>query len=233
METIHRKHYVSNKPCVNYMVPALPDRRNATSHRRCPLHAAGLSKARLNRRVYTEILHIITTYKGFIIGDSSQRCIGIRLHAILQVDSPERPYTSENTNPNKPYPNCRPTNATHRSPPKLVNQSEGWNNAKEQICNQCTSRLSRYLWFTYESGGIFPTSSAVARSRFSAGVAITNISMQLALLRSELDYLTYNWTSRHGTGYTFTWPRPTVEPLWIHVWRTAGAQRNQPSVSLI
>ena len=105
-------------------------------------------------------------------------------------------------------------NATHRSPLKLVKQSVGWNNAKEQICNQCTSRLSRYLWFTYESGGIFPTSSAVARSRFSAGVAITNISMQLALLHSELDYLTNNWTSRHGTGYTFTWPRPTVEPLW-------------------
>ena len=71
METIHRKHYVSNKPFVNYMVPALPDRRNVTSHRRCPLHAAGLSKAQLNRRVYTEILHIITTYKGFIIGDLS------------------------------------------------------------------------------------------------------------------------------------------------------------------
>ena len=105
-------------------------------------------------------------------------------------------------------------NATHRSPLKLVKQSVGWNNAKEQICNQCTSRLSRYLWFIHESGGIFPTSSAVARSRFSAGVAITNISMQLALLHSELDYLTYNWTSRHGTGYTFTWPRPTVEPLW-------------------
>ena len=105
-------------------------------------------------------------------------------------------------------------NATHRSPLKLVKQAVGWNNAKEQICNQCTSRLSRYLWFTYESGGIFPTSSAVDRSRFSAGVAITNISMQLALLHSELDYLTYNWTSRHGTGYTFTWPRPTVEPLW-------------------
>ena len=38
--------------------------------------------------------------------------------------------------------------------------------------------------------------------------------MQLALLHSEVDYLTYNWTSRHGTGYTFTWPRPTVEPVW-------------------
>ena len=70
LETIHRKHCVSNKPCVNYMVPVLPDRRNVTSHRRCPLHAAGLPKARLNRRVYTEILHIITTYKCFIIGDS-------------------------------------------------------------------------------------------------------------------------------------------------------------------
>ena len=55
---------------------------------------------------------------------------------------------------------------------------------------------------------------AVARSRFLAGVTITNISMQLALLYSELDYLTYNPTSRHGTGYTFTWPRPTVEPVW-------------------
>ena len=93
-------------------------------------------------------------------------------------------------------------------------QPVGWNNAKEQICNQCTSRLSRRLWFTYESGGIFPTSSAVARSRFLAGVAITNISMQLALPYNEPDYLTCNPTSRHGTGYTFTWPRPTVEPLW-------------------
>ena len=105
-------------------------------------------------------------------------------------------------------------NATHRSPLKLIKRSVGRNNAKEQICNQCTSRLSRYLWFTYESGGIFPTSSVVALSRFSASVAITNISMQLALLHSELDYLTYNWTSRHGTGHTFTWPRPTVEPVW-------------------
>ena len=69
MKTIHRKHYVSNKPCVNYMVPVLPDRRNVTSHQCCPLHAAGLFKARLNRRVYTEILHIITAHKGFIIGD--------------------------------------------------------------------------------------------------------------------------------------------------------------------
>ena len=105
-------------------------------------------------------------------------------------------------------------NATHRSPLKLVKQSVGWNNAKEQICSQCTSRLSWYLWFTYESSGIFSTSSAVAPSWFLAGVAITNISMQLALLYSELDYLTYNPTSRHGTGYTFTWPRPTVEPVW-------------------
>ena len=118
-----------------------------------------------------------------------------------------------NTNQNKPYPNCRPMNATHRSHLKLVKQPVGWNYAKEQICTQCTSRLSRYLWFTYESGGIFPTSSAVARSRFFAGVAITNFSMQLALLYSELDYLTYNPTSRHGTGYTFTWPRPTVDPV--------------------
>ena len=55
----------------------------------------------------------------------------------------------------------------------------------------------------------------VARSRFLAGVAITNISMQLALLYSELDYLTYNPTNRHGTGYTFTWPQPTVEPVWL------------------
>ena len=91
-------------------------------------------------------------------------------------------------------------NATHQSPMKLVKQSVGWNNAKEQICNQCTSRLSWYLWLTYESGGIFPTSSAVGRSRFLAGVAIANISMQLVLLYSEL-------------GYTFTWPRPTVEPV--------------------
>ena len=83
---------------------------------------------------------------------------------------------------------------------------------KEQICNQCTSRLSRYLWYTYESGGTFPTSFAVARSRFLAGVAITNISMQLALLYSELDYLTYNPTSRHSTGYTFTWPGLQLSP---------------------
>ena len=79
-----------------------------------------------------------------------------------------------------------------------LKQSMGWNNAKEQVCNQCSSHLSRYLWFTYESGGIFPTSSVVARSRFLVGVAITNISMQLALLYSELGYLTYNPTSRHG-----------------------------------
>ena len=98
-------------------------------------------------------------------------------------------------------------------PPEAFKQHVGWNYAKEQICNQCTSRLSRYLWFTYESGGIFPTSSAVARSRFLAGVAITNFSMQLAVLYSKLDYLTYNPTSRYGTGYTFTWPRPTVEPI--------------------
>ena len=51
METIHRKHHVSNKPCVNYMVQALPDRRNVTSPRRCPIHTAGLSKEQLNRRV--------------------------------------------------------------------------------------------------------------------------------------------------------------------------------------
>ena len=129
-----------------------------------------------------------------------------------------QPWTALNIGkykPKKSYPNCQPMNATHRSPLKLVKQSMDWNNAKEQIFNRCTPRLSRYLWFTYESGGIFPTSSAVARSRFLAGVVITNISMQLALLYSELDYLTYNPTSRHGTGYTFTWPRPTVEPVWI------------------
>ena len=48
-----------------------------------------------------------------------------------------------------------------------------------------------------------------------AGVEAGRRGMQLALLHSELDYLTYNWTSRHGTGYTFTWPRPTVEPVWL------------------
>ena len=32
------------------------------------------------------------------------------------------------------------------------------------------------LWFSYESGGIFLTSSTVARSRFLAGVAITNVT---------------------------------------------------------
>ena len=36
------------------MAAALPDRRNVTSHRRCPIHTAWLSKARLNRRVYTK-----------------------------------------------------------------------------------------------------------------------------------------------------------------------------------
>ena len=39
--------------------------------------------------------------------------------------------------------------------------------------------------------------------------------MQLALLYNEPDYLTCNPTSRHGTGYTFTWPRPTVEPVCV------------------
>ena len=58
------------------------------------------------------------------------------------------------------------------------------------------SCLSRHLWFTYESGGIFPTSYAVARYRFLAGVAITNISMQLALPYNEPDYCTCNLTSR-------------------------------------
>ena len=67
-----------------------------------------------------------------------------------------------------------------------------------------------YLWVRWH----ISTSSAVACSQFLAGVAMTNISMQLALPYSELDYLTYNRTSRHGTGYTFTWPRPTVEPVW-------------------
>ena len=38
--------------------------------------------------------------------------------------------------------------------------------------------------------------------------------MQLALHYNEPGYLTCNPTSRHGTGYTFTWPRPTVEPVW-------------------
>ena len=133
-----------------------------------------------------------------------------------QVESLEQPHTSENTNPNKHYPNCPPMNATHRSPLKLVKKSVCWNNSKKQICNQCTPRLSRHLhvWFTYETGGIFPTSSAVARSRFLAGVAITNINMQLALPYNEPDYLTCNPTSQHVTGYTFTWPRPTVELLW-------------------
>ena len=55
-------------------------------------------------------------------------------------------------------------------------------------------------------------------------VTITNISMQLALLYSELDYLAYNPTSRHGTGYTFTWPRPTVEPVWVLCHDSQGCQ---------
>ena len=126
-----------------------------------------------------------------------------RLHAILQVDNPEQPHTSENTNQNKPYPNCPPMKTTHRSLLKLVKKSVGWNNVKEQICNQYTPCLSRYLWFTYESGGIFPTSSAVARSWFLVGVAITNINLQLALPYNEPDNLAFNLTSRHGTGYTF------------------------------
>ena len=74
---------------------------------------------------------------------------------------------------------------------------------------------SEHLWFTYESGSIFPTSSAVTHSRFLAGVAITNISMQLALLYNEPDYLSCNPTSRRGTDYIFTWPRPTVEPMCV------------------
>ena len=115
------------------------------------------------------------------------------LHAILQVDSPERPHTWENTNQNKPYPNCRPMNATHRSPLKLVKQSVGWDNAKEQICNQCTSRLSRYLWFTYESGGIFPTSSAVARSG-------SRLASPLQILACNWRCFTVNWTTLHTTG---------------------------------
>ena len=97
-------------------------------------------------------------------------------------------------------------------PLELVKKSVGWNNAKEQFCNQCTSRFSRHLWFIYGSCGIFPTSSAVARSRFLAGVAITSISMQLALPYNEPDYLTCNPTSRHGTGYTFTWPSLQLSP---------------------
>ena len=32
---------------------------------------------------------------------------------------------------------------------------------------------------------------------------------------NEPDYLTCNPTSRHGTGYTFTWHRPTVEPVCL------------------
>ena len=75
---------------------------------------------------------------------------------------------------------------------KLVKQSMGWNNAKEQICNQCTPRLSRYLWFTYESGGIFPTCSAVARSRFLAGVAIK-------ILACNRRCFTVNWITLHTT----------------------------------
>ena len=38
--------------------------------------------------------------------------------------------------------------------------------------------------------------------------------MQLALSYNEPDYLTRNPTSQHGSGYTFTWCRPTVEPVW-------------------
>ena len=38
--------------------------------------------------------------------------------------------------------------------------------------------------------------------------------MQLALTCNEPDYLTRNPTSQHGSGYTFTWCRPTVEPVW-------------------
>ena len=53
-----------------------------------------------------------------------------------------------------------------------------------ELSNQC---LSRHLL-------TFPRSSAVARSRFLAGVAITNISKQLALPYNEPDYLTWNLT---------------------------------------
>ena len=40
--------------------------------------------------------------------------------------------------------------------------------------------------------------------------------MQLVLPYNKPDYLTCNPTSRHGTGYTFTWRRPTVEPVWVY-----------------
>ena len=39
--------------------------------------------------------------------------------------------------------------------------------------------------------------------------------MQLALPYNEPDDLACNPTSRHGTGNTFTWPRPTVEPVCL------------------
>ena len=65
------------------------------------------------------------------------------------------------------------------APWSLLKKSVGWSNAKEQICNQCTSRLSRHLWFTYESGGI--------------GVA---------LQWTRLPYMQTN-------SYTYTWFRPT------------------------
>ena len=52
--------------------------------------------------------------------------------------------------------------------------------------------------------------------------------MHLALPNNEPDYLTCNPTSRHGTGYTFTWHRPTVEPLWDRL-RLLGYFLDQPS----
>ena len=218
METIHRKHCVSNKPCVNYMVPALPDRRNVTSHRRCPLHTTGLSKAQLNRRVYTEILHIITTYKGCIIGDSPQRCIGNRLHGILQVDSPEQPHTSENTNKTNPIQTADRWMRHIEAPRSLSNNL--WVETmlkKKSVINVRPVSVGIYGLLTSQVAYFPHLPQLLAPGSSIAGVAITNISMQLALLYSELDYLTYNPTSRHGTGYTFTWPRPTVEPVWLFI----------------
>ena len=41
------------------------------------------------------------------------------------------------------------------------------------------------------------------------------LASPLQILACNWRCFTVNWTSRHGTGYTFTWPRPTVEPLWL------------------
>ena len=90
--------------------------------------------------------------------------------------------------------------------------------AKEQICTMYVPSQSVfmiYLRVRWHIPHIFRSCSLPV---------LTGVAMHaLALLHSELDNLTYNWTSRH-TGYTFTWPRPTVEPAWVRsIEKTTGS----------